>query len=137
MKLDDLVKELGDYLDILNIQRISTLDGDALSRLAVKLASYSSTLGQYVAQAEREYGLAELDQDLARERIYKAAREDSRTIADSESLKRSESQTEAQTAIERKYEWRTLAYLRSDVSALIDTLRSRLSYLKSDRDHTF
>lgn len=132
MKLETLVKELRDYLDILNVKRVADLDGDAISRLAVKLASYNSTLGQYVAQAEREADLAEMGYEMSREKAYTEARSAGKTIADSDSLKRTAVKDLRENAIKLKYNHRLLQILRSDVGSLIDTLRSRLSYLKSE-----
>lgn len=130
MKLEDLVKDLQQYLSILNIKQMNELDGDALSRLAPKLASMNATLGGYVAQAERDADLADFHYDIAREEAYRDARLDKKTVADADNIKRMAHQEKREQAINLKYNHRVLQLLRKDVENLVDQLRSRLSYLK-------
>lgn len=130
MDLNSLVKELRQYLSLLNVQQMNDLDGDTLSRLAPKLASMNGTLGGYVAQAERDADLAEYHYDLSREKAYKDAREGGATVADADNIKRLAHQDKKEEAIKLRYNHRVLQLLRRDVENLMDHLRSRLSYMK-------
>lgn len=130
MNLNELVRELQQYLDILNVKQMNELDGDALSRLAVKLASYNATLGTFVADAERESGIADTAYEMAQIRAYKKLKDEGKSDTAANALRKDLCQEEARNATEMKHNHRVLQLLRSDTSNLIDTLRSRLSYLK-------
>jgi hypothetical protein len=132
MKLDELVTELRQYLGALNVKHMADLDGDQISRLAVKLASLNSTLGTYVAQAERDADQAEMVYELAREKVYTEARKAGKSGMDAESLKRTQAIKEREHWLKLKHNHRVLSLMRRDVQSLVDSLRSRLGWLKAE-----
>lgn len=119
-------------------------DGDYVANLIVKLASYNATLGTFVADLERAADMAEAHADLVKEQKYKEARRDMKfkdttgkekayTQDDADNYKRLESQDEKAAWLEAKYAYRLASILRADVRNLTDALRSKLSYMKQDR----
>lgn len=148
MNLDEVVKELQKYNEILNTQKIGMMTGDDVSKLVLKLAGYNSTLGEYVADAERAADYAEASFDLKKEQKYKEARtelkfidpvsgnEKAYTADDSDNYKRLESMDEKGAWIEAKYQARVLLLLHNDTRELIGAARSRLSYLKAEKENT-
>lgn len=137
MNLDEVVTELRQYIGIINAKKIGEMSGDDLSKLVVKLASYNSTLGEYVADAERAADYAEASFDLKKEKAYAEARKKDEKVADSDNIKRLESMDEKGAWIEAKYQYKVLAILRADVNNLIDAIRSRLSFIKSDKEKSY
>lgn len=146
MDLDGLIKEIRTITDWFVENKISEVqDGDYISNLIVKLASYNASLGQYVADLDRDADLAKARFEMKREGIYKEARDGEKdedgklrraTIADADNLKRLEASTEEQEAIEAKHRFKVALILRQDVANLIDALRSKLSYMKQERENT-
>lgn len=122
----------------------SIQDGDYVANLIVKLASYNATLGTFVADLERAADMGEAHFDLVKEQRYKEARrnlkfkdttgkEKAYTQDDADNFKRLESQDEKGAWLEAKYAYRLASILRADAKNLIDALRSKLSYMKQER----
>jgi hypothetical protein len=146
MKLDELIVEIRTIMNWLVENKISELDdGDYISNLIVKLASYNASLGQYVADLDRDSNQAEAHYELNRELAYKSARETlvvttrgekETTVADADNAKRIASESERQEYIQARHRYRVAAILREDVSNLIDALRSKLSYMKQEKNNS-
>lgn len=146
MKLNEVVTELQKYNQIINTNKIGAMSGDDVSKLVLKLASYNTTLGEGVAEAERAADFAEASYELKKEQAYKQARSVTRqdpkgkltetTVADADNFKRLESQDEKGAWIEAKYSARLLLLLHNDTKELIGAARSRLSFLKHDQEQS-
>lgn len=136
MNLDELVKEIRGYIDILNVKKIGEMNGDELSKLVVRLASYNSSLGEFVASSERDADLAEAYYEITREKAYKHARTQDNGVGDAENIKKIASENEKVAYLEAKYQYKVLSILRQDVNNLIDAIRSRLSWLKTDKEQS-
>lgn len=144
MKLDELIREIHTIMDWLVENKISEIqDGDYISNLIVKLASYNASLGQYVADLDRDSDLAKAHYEITREGVYKEAREEKdeethkkTTVADADNRKRLEAADEEQEWIQAKYRFRVASILRADVGGLIDALRSKLSYMKQEKQNS-
>lgn len=147
MQLDDLIKEIRTIMDWLVENKISEVqDGDYISNLIVKLASYNASLGQYVADLDRDSNMAEAHYEMNRELAYKSARETlvttskgtekETTVADADNAKRIASEDERQEFIQARHRYKVAAILREDVANLIDALRSKLSYMKQERHNS-
>jgi len=111
---------------------IRLADLDQLSNVATRLGAYKVYLGEYLAELERDADLAEAHREQVRERAYRDAREGGKTQADSDNIKRLEGDLATAEWIEAKYQFKTVANLWRDSDRLIDTLRSRLSYKKTE-----
>lgn len=129
MKLSELIAQ---------IQQLTRLDGrwddpNYLADLLVQLASYYATLGEFVAQAIQ-------DQDLA-ERAYKIAREQNIVdfVAAGDSVTLAEHKAEIAISelkeefFGRKYKARVLLIQRQSLDRTMDAIRSKLSYIKAER----
>lgn len=136
MKLDEVVTELQKYNQVINTNKIGSMSGDDVSKLVLKLASYNSTLGEGVAEAERAADFAEASYEMKKEKAYKTARNKDNTVADADNFKRLESQDEKGAWIEAKYNARLLLLLHNDTKELIGAARSRLSFLKHDQEQS-
>jgi len=111
----------------------SDLDGDQLSRIALKLASYKVTLGGFVAEARLSRDEAEAQYLHTREQSYKTHRAEGKAIGDSDNLKRIESEEEYQAYIKASYNFERLRNLHNDCHDMIDSVRSRLIHLLGER----
>ena len=131
-EIDNVVNELRLYNSMFADGRVGTMSLDQLADLSVKISAYKVFLGEHVAQLERDADLAEAHYELTREQAYKDARAAGKTGADSDNAKRIASSDHKLASIETKYQYKIVANLWRDTDALIDTLRSRLSYKKSE-----
>ncbi len=141
--LDEVISKMQEIINHLAENKISQIDdGDYVANLIVKLASYNATLGQYVADLDRDADLAEAHYEMKRETAYRDARlgeDDSNkktTVADADNAKRLESAEEKEVAIQMKHQYRVASILRADAANLIDALRSKLSYMKQERNNS-
>lgn len=130
--VDELVTDLRLSADLFADSSISSMTGDAVSELIVNLAAKRTYLGEYVAYYQRDADLAEAHYEQTREEAYRAAREAGRSGVDADSAKRLAAVEPREAAIKAKYQATLVKNLWNDIDNLIDTLRSRLSYLKSE-----
>lgn len=127
--LDELVIKVRDYADL----AVTDMQPETIAEALVTLASYRVSLGQYVAKLERLANLAEAHYEQTREIAYRDSRNDNATVADSDNAKRLGAEQERQAWIKAHYEYRTVSNLWRDSENLLDAMRSKLSYKKSER----
>lgn len=108
-------------------------DPNYLSELLLRLASYYSTLGSFVADAEQQQDFAKTKFEVMRE----TAKVDYITEGDSVALAESKAVTvtkgEKDEYAKLKYKARLLFITRQSLEKNLDAIRSRLSYIKSDQ----
>lgn len=133
MNADTLVKEIFTIVNTLSEQDMSSLSGDTLSRLAVKLASYKASLGEHVAQAERLALDAEAEYKLARAKEYQKLRDGGKGSTDSDELKAIGSHDSYLAWNKAKQQSVLIKTLNQNCHDLIDGIKSRLINLQSER----
>lgn len=142
--LDELVKEIRDILNYYQDNKISReQSGDNLANQMVKLASLNASLGEHVADLEREADIADAHYEWTKESRYKELRNQVEVddkgkkitiaIGDAEHRAKADAKEDRDLAIEAKYKYRVHQILRTDTANYIDTLRSKLSYMKQER----
>lgn len=132
MLADELVKEIYTVVNTLREQDTGSLSGDTLSRLAVKLASYKASLGEYVAQAKKETWDAEAEYYRVRAEEYQKLRDEGKGSTDSEELKRLGSHESFMAWNKAKHNEALINTLHKDCHDLIDGIKSRLIHLQSE-----
>lgn len=133
MKSDELVKEILVVVNTLREQETGNLSGDTLSRLAVKLASYKASLGEYVADVKQLTNDAEAEYYRARATGYKKLRDEGTNSTDSEELKRLEAHDSFMAWNKAKHNEALITTLHRDCHDLIDGIKSRLIHLQFER----
>lgn len=133
MKADELVNEIYAIIRVLQEQDISGLSGDTLSRLAVKLASYKASLGEYVSQAKRQVYNTEAAYQVARAESYAALRDEGKGTTDASELWRLGTQDQLAALNEAKEQSDRITTLSMDCHDLIDGIKSRLINLQNER----
>lgn len=132
MLADELVKEILTVVHTLREQDTGSLSGDTLSRLAVKLASYKASLGEYVADVRKLTWDAEAEYYRSRAEAYQLLRDEGKGSTDSEELKRLGSHESFMAWNKAKYNEALITTLHRDCHDLIDGIKSRLIHLQSE-----
>lgn len=132
MNSDELVKEIFTVINTLREHDMGGLSGDTLSRLAVKLASYKASLGEYVADVRKLTWDAEAEYYRVRSESYKALREAGKGSTDAEELKRLDSHEAFVAWNKAKYNEALITTLHRDCHDLIDGIKSRLIHLQAE-----
>ena len=109
-------------------------DPNYLSELLVRLASYYSTLGKPLAEAEQNEDFAKLNYELVRERFKVERVEAGDSVALAESKAAVQVKLDKDEWANSKYKARLLFLTRQSLDKTMDALRSRLSYIKMDRE---
>lgn len=133
MEADKLVEEIFTIIHALRAQDMGSLSGDTLSRLVVKLASYKASLGEYVAEAQRNANNAEAEYYQSRAEGYKELRDEGKGSTDAEELKRIKAHDSFVAWNDAKYKADLIINLSRDCHDLIDAIRGRLIALQSER----
>lgn len=133
MKSDELVKEILHVINTLREQDTSSLSGDTLSRLAVKLASYKASLGEYVAEVRKLTLDAEAEYYRVRAEQYQLLRDSGKGSTDSDELKRLGSHESFMAWNNAKYNESLIVNLHKDCHDLIDGIKSRLIHLQFEK----
>lgn len=136
MPSDELVKEILAVVNTLREQEMGSLSGDTLSRLAVKLASYKASLGEYVADAKKLAWDAEAEYYRVRAIAYQKLRDEGKGSTDSEELKRLDSQESFLAWNKAKHNEALISTLHRDCHDLIDGIKSRLIQLQAEMKDT-
>lgn len=136
MATDELVKAILKIVNTLEVQDMSSLSDDTLSRLILKLASYKASLGEHVAYAYRLSLDAEAAYQEARANAYKKLRDEGKGSTDAGELKSIESKEAFLTWNERRYQYKMLDKLSIDCHDLIDSIRGRLINLHTERSES-
>lgn len=123
-----------DQIRDLVLQNKKWTDPDWLSQAVVKLATLNSFLGEHVAEAYYDAATHEAGYKTARERIKLEHLSKGTTASEAESQKYVETELELENWNRAVYIHKVLQIKRADTSELIDTIRSRLSYMKIDRE---
>lgn len=132
MLADELVKEIFKVVNLIREQDTSSLSGDTLSRLAVKLASYKASLGEYVAEAKKIAWDAEAEYYRVRAMEYQKLRDDGKGSTDAEELKRLGSHESFMAWNKAKHNEALISTLSRDCHDLIDGIKSRLIHLQTE-----
>lgn len=109
-------------------------DPEYLSSLLLRLASYYATLGRFVADAERDTGLAEIQYKFAREAETKDKIEGGMAIGAAEHMGEVAAHEDRIEHVAIKHKARLLFISRQSLEATMDAIRSRLSYIKTERE---
>lgn len=136
MKSDELVNEIYQIVQALAEQSMSDLSPDTLSRLAVKLASYKASLGEYVTEAKKAVWAADADYQSARAESYKELRAEGKGTTDADELKRLGADSALRALNEAKYNSERIVQLSMDCHDLIDAVKSRLIYFQTERNES-
>lgn len=130
MKLSELIETIGRELT----ETKEWEDPNFLANLLPRLASYYATLGPMLADTERDSDLAEAQYKLVRETA----------IADTKAAGDTDKESAAKAVITahgdylehiaRKHKARLIFLTRQSISLTIDSVRSKLSYLKTEKE---
>lgn len=133
MRSDELVKEILHVINLLREQDTSSLSGDTLSRLAVKLASYKASLGEHVADAKKIALDAEAEYYRDRSEQYQKLRDEGKGATDADEIKRSKSHDSFMAWNKAKHNETLISNLHKDCHDLIDGIKSRLIHLQFEK----
>ena len=137
--INEVVNEVMNILNLINKAKISSIGGNKLTEIAIRLAQYKAYLGGEVAELDYNLKMMEEYRDDAWADAYAGAKqaEDkvtdtaARTIADqSTSVSKKE-----EIELGRKYN--KIKNLRQDIGDLITTVQSRVGHLKSEKIDSF
>lgn len=134
MELTEVIKEIDSIRTTIYKGKLWQ-DGEVISQVIVKLGLLNSYLGDQVAQLQLDAATLESH--------YKSTKEKRKLeLMDKEKI--SATAAESQAFVETDeikdvwnkafYNFKQIQVKREDTNGLIDTLRSRLSYMKSDRE---
>lgn len=108
-------------------------DGNYLADLLLELGSYYATLGTHVAEAERDANLLEAHYKMEREKTKLGVMKEGKSATAADSSARVATAELEQDAIALRYKARLLSLSRDGLGTNIDTIRSKLSYLKTEQ----
>ncbi len=135
-ELVDVIQKIDQVRELVLSQKKWT-DPEWLSQAVVKLATLNSYLGEYVAQAFYDAATAEASYKTTREqKKLEVLKDKTKTASEAESQKYADTEEELEKMNQAAYNHKLLQIKRSDTSELIDTIRSRLSYMRVEREHT-
>lgn len=109
-------------------------DPNYLADLLPRLASYYSTLGEFVANAELEADEAEISYKVARESSTVRDIEKGSSAAAAAAMAVEQSEDERREYVKLKYKARLLFLARQSLEKNLDAIRSKLSFLKKDKE---
>lgn len=130
--VSEVVKAILKVNSMLKDEVVSQLDGDTLSVLAVKLASYKAYLGGYVADYRLVRDQTEAEYFHVRETAYKRLRDAGSGVTDAESQRRLEAEDARKAYIDSNYKFERLNILHGDCRDMIDAIKSRLIHLQTE-----
>lgn len=121
------------------IQKETTLnkqweDPNYLKDLLLRLASYYSTLGRFVAEAERDELTAKTHYEVTREQIKVEMITEGKPVKLSESTAAAQVEPEIQEYIQLKYKARLLFLTRQNLDKTMDAIRSSLAQQGRERE---
>lgn len=129
---DELVKEILSLVKTLGQQDISGLSSDTLSRLAVKLASYKASLGEYVTLAQLNARDAHAEYLHSRAVAYQKLRDEGKGSTDSGELKHLDSREFFLAWNKAQHNADVLSTLSRDCHDLIEAIQGRLINLHQE-----
>lgn len=130
MKLSDLLAEIEAKTTI----TAQWDDPNYLADLLLELGSYYATLGSHVADADRNANLAEAHYKYEREARKTDLVMDGATASLADSKARVATRDEEEGYIVLKHKAKLLSLARDSLGTNIDTIRSKLSYIKKDME---
>lgn len=105
-----------------------------MSQVIVKLALLNSFLGEHIADYELDANTFESEYKTTRElRKLELLKEEKTTVSQAESQAFADTKELRDTWNTSVHNYKQLSVKRSDTSNLIDALRSRLSFMKAER----
>lgn len=121
------------------IQKETTLnkqweDPNYLKDLLLRLASYYSTLGRFVAEAERDELIAKTHYEVTREQIKVEMITEGKPVKLSESTAAAQVEPEIQEYIQLKYKARLMFLTRQNLDKTMDAIRSSLAQQGRERE---
>ncbi len=134
-ELVDVLSKIDEIRDLV-LSNKKWADPEWLSQAVVKLATLNSFLGEHVAQAFYDSSTYEAGYKTTREKIKLSHLGKGTTASEAESQKYAETEDELERWNHAAYMHKLLQIKRADTSELIDTIRSRLSYMRSEREQT-
>lgn len=108
-------------------------DGETLSRMIVELTALNTYLGEHIADVENRANEAEREYKLYKN-SYISSSDGAVGRAEAEANSSSEYQEILQEYNKLTYAYRLMSIKRQDTNNLVDAMRSRLSFMKSDKD---
>lgn len=133
MNADKLVEEIYSIIHILSEQQMGSLSGDTLSRLAIKLASYKASLGEYVEDAKDAALAAEYEYKMVKADAYKKLRDSGVGSTDAKELSILEVRDVIVAMNKAKHQAGLISRLSSDCHDLIESTKGRLITLHTER----
>lgn len=126
MSQEQIIQALEVEIRRLNEYNIDEFNGDTLTRIGVRLASYKAGLGSYVANAKAESWKAEKNFAEAKANGYLRLRDEGKSQGDAEQLRILEAKAEYEALISAKEVEDRLVGLSYNISDLIDAVKSRV-----------
>lgn len=131
-----LVKEIYAIVNLLSEQKMESLSGDTLSRLAVKVASYKASLGEHVTTAKQVVWDADAAYKHAKAVAYKQYRDDGKGSTDAQEYKNLDAHEALLSLNSAKYQAELLTNLSMDCHDLIDSIKGRVINLQTERSES-
>jgi hypothetical protein len=131
--------KLSDLLDLIESEtRIKPEweDPSFLADLLPRLASLYASLGQFIADAERDADNAEVSYKVERESVATSEMEDGRSAVGADKQAVIATEEERREWIKLKHKARLLFLARQSLDRTIEAIRSKLSFIKSDKENS-
>lgn len=133
--MEEAIKNQETIIKHINDSKISTLDGNTISRMIVHLATNNSVLGQMVAEYEYKLDMMTATRKSAWAEKFAEVRsgEEKITQKDTEVIADAEVEDMVKEEIETKHMLLKIKNMRSDCKDVQTALQSRLGHLKQER----
>lgn len=133
--IDEVVNEIMNILNLVDKARISTIGGDKLTEIAIRLAQYKAYLGGEVAELDYNLKMMEAYRDDAWADAYAETKQSGDKITDTAARTAADQSTSVskKEEIELGRKYNKIKNLRQDIGDLITTIQSRIGHLKSER----
>lgn len=131
---NNVVKQILEIRDTFNARKVGSWTGDELSRIAIKLQTLNTYLGEIVAESNYEYNKAYAYRKFKQASDFKAIRQNiDKKIGEADNEALVMAKENVNNEIEKQYQADLLNSLHDDIEKLVMTLQTRISQLKLER----
>lgn len=131
--LKEIVSEVQKIISFYRDNKLQEVPGDVVVDSIVKLASYKSSLSDFVNQLDYAADVAEGHYKWTREKAQLQERGNGLTQDDAKAEARIKTEEEYLAWLEAKKAYVAVKLLREDARDMVDALRSKISYMKDNK----
>ena len=132
IEINEIVNKILDIRNSLATRKMRDWTGEDLTAAILELSILKMSLGRFIAGIEDEKNQQETHRKKLEAIEYFKNREDKQSTRDSELNARLDTIDELKKELKLESQVKDLRILREDTSTLIDTIRTRISFLKKE-----